>query len=789
MKRSIFLWLLLLLTIDNAEAYQLIGTVKDREGSLLQDVHIQILNSSLKAVSDAQGNFSFSVAEGTYSLQLSSVGYADLIKALNVQNDTVFTIYLSEAISTLDEVVVSASKKETSVINIPGAVTSLSAEKIRDSRTWELGDLTGIIPNFQYAQLGVSYQQQMAFRGISVFSETPSVATYMDGVIALDVAGNGFQLMDIERIEVLRGPQGTLYGRNAMGGVINIITRKPTNQKSGFFEASFGNQGLQRYGFGVKAPLIKNKLFFGLSGQFQRMHGFYNNDLSEKTTFLREPLKGTPEDGVRMGDENSYYGNMFLKWLPKDNIHLTWNVKYQYDHSTGASSYYQAVETDTAAIRHPYKFGVNSLGSHQRSLLNSHLSLSYYHSKYQLNTSISYQNILQGYQHIDQDLWSYDLAAGYTFRNELGEKYPQNIFTHETRFSSVKDEKSLKWTAGAFAFYQKNDKRYAAVYQQLAYFFGMKPGTEVTITDQNNSGAALFGEISLPLRKWEFTAGLRGDIENRSTHVSRYYLSEAREKEYNISDTLLNSTYYALSPKAAIQYHIADNQQLYISYSRGFRAGGNNLFTRGKYAEYLPETSNNYELGYKMLSSSRKYQFSAVVFFLQWNNMQLDMQPEPGYWIIDNIGTAKSMGAEIEFSARPLKGFSMDVSLGINHARYGEFFFLGENIKGYQSILAPASTLQVAPQYSLSVKDFLLTFRADWRRTGKQYFDLNNTIQQPAYHLLNLRASVQYKFINLALWVQNATGTQYLAYAMPGYFKNSILNRPRTFGTTIHFKF
>lgn len=789
MRNGLVTWILLLLTITQLKANHLKGVIKDSEGIPLQNIHVQILNSSMEAASDNQGNFSFSVANGSYSLLVRSIGYADLLKTIEVKSDTTIIFQLATSISTLDEVVVSASKKEVAIINIPGAVTSLSAEKIRDTKIWELGDLTGIIPNFQYAQLGVSYQHQMAFRGISVFSETPSVATYIDGVIALNVAGNGFQLMDVERIEVLRGPQGTLYGRNAMGGVINIITRQPSNKKNGFFETSIGNQGLQRYGFGVKTPLIKNKLFFGLSGQFQRMHGFYTNDLSDKSTFLHEPLKGTPEDGVRVGDENSYYGNMFLKWIPNEKTQITFNTKFQYDHSTGASSYYQAVESDTTAVRHPYKFAVNTLGSHQRSVLNSHLSLRYYHSKYQLNTSFSFQHVRQGYQHIDQDLWPYDLAAGYTFRDELGDAYPQNILSHETRFSSVKDKKGWKWTAGAFAFYQQNDKRYAAVYQELALFFGMQPGTEITITDQHNSGAALFGEISLPVRKWEFTAGLRGDIENRRTRVARYYLSESGEKEYNIPDTSLNSTYYAISPKAAIQYHIADNQQLYLSYSRGFRAGGNNLFTRGKYAEYLPETSNNYELGYKILSSDRKYQLSAVLFFLQWNNMQLDMQPEPGYWIIDNIGTAKSLGAEIEFSTRPVKGLSIDANLGINHARYGEFFFLGENIKGYQAILAPASTLQIAPQYSLSVKDFLLTFRVDWRRIGKQFFDLNNTIHQPAYHLLNLRSAVQYKFVNLALWVQNATGTEYLAFAMPGYFKNSVLNRPRTFGTTIQFKF
>lgn len=790
-RKSLLLFLCCIFCAPVIFSQKIRGTVTNTERSPLAGVYIQVMNTLQYVVSDSNGKFSLEMSRGKFVLRSSLAGYNPRTDTITV-NDTArdVSIVLQFSIYEVEEVFVTANKQEETYIQAPLAVTSLSSAKINDTRTWEIGDLAGLVPNFQYGSLGVSYQQQVAIRGISVFSETPATATYIDGVNALDIAANGLQLIDIERIEILRGPQGTLYGRNAMGGVIHIFTKQPTNKTTAFCEASAGNQGLRRYGLGIKTPLVKDRLFLGISGQYQQQHGFYINDLSDKTGFLHEPLAGTPEDGLRMGDEESWYGNFFLKYIPSDKFHITINSKFQYDRSIGASAYYQAAENNIVAIEDPYKFAVNRVGSNSRLVINNSLAITYDHHKFRFFSISAYQYILQAYHGIDQDLYPYDLATGSSFRKKLGDAYPQGVFSQEFRFSSPAQHSKFRWTAGSYFFYQDYNKQYAAVYEDLALFFGMKPGTEVFKTHQYNTGVAIYGNLDYTLKsKWVFTVGLRLDYENRKTEVARYYLNDDGAKDYSVHDTMLNSHFSALSPKVSILYIISENHRVYISYSRGFRAGGNNMFSGSKYTGYQPEYSNNWEAGHKFQTRNKKFRVSTCLFLLDWENMQLDMQPEPGVWIIDNIGRALSYGAEIEVNAKPMKGMDADLAVGLNNSLYGNFMFLGENIKGNRTIMAPVYTLMAGLQQTVPVsKRLMWMIRGEYRSIGHQYFDLVNTIEQPAYHLFHARTGIITRHISFFIWIHNITNTTYITYAMPGYFKNSLVNRPRSFGATINFK-
>src|SRR5690606_13706900 len=149
----------------------------------------------------------------------------------------------------LEEVTVTAQKQEENLQEVPISVSHITDQEVNNLRLWQARDLTGLFPNFYSSHSGDG-RNVVGIRGISTTSYDPAVAVYVDGVIqfGLDTYSNG--LLDIERIEVLRGPQGTLYGRNAMGGVINIITKQPTNQTQGFAGVDFGNYGLSRYSLG-----------------------------------------------------------------------------------------------------------------------------------------------------------------------------------------------------------------------------------------------------------------------------------------------------------------------------------------------------------------------------------------------------------------------------------------------------------------------------------------------------------------------------------------------------------
>ncbi len=773
------------------------GRILSEAGNGIAFAQILVLNHNMGSVSREDGNFELALADGEYEISVHALGYANVVRKITCLEDSCNLIFtLVETTTTLDEVVVTSDGIEKNILETAVSVSVIGSTKITETQTWQLEDLQGLVPNLVYADLGVPYQQQISIRGISVFSETPATATYVDGVSAFDVAGNNMLLTDIERIEVLRGPQGTLYGRNALAGVINIITKKPTNKTSGFAETSFGNQGLQRYGLALKTPVVSEKLFVGVAAQYQMRNGYYTNDLSGQTSFDGEPLEGTAADGRRMGDQQAVYGNVYLRYFPNNSWELLLNLKAQRDQSVGASMYYQAAATPDKALNDPYKLSVNDLGSDSRDVLNSSFTVKHYDEKFQVIATSAFSKVRQSYDHIDQDLTQFDVAYGASSKNNvLGKAYPMDVYSQEIRINTTSVTR-LQWSAGMYGFYQNYHKQFANVYKRLGILFGTDPGTYVYNNLQDNAGGAVFGELNYSISpKLKITGGIRADYENRRSNLSAVYtdtlgtistLQPPKEKQQD---------YQALSPKMVFSYKINDNEYMYLSYARGFRAGGiNGATSYGEYAYYDPEYSDNIEAGYKMLAANRKINLTTAAYFSHWTDLQLDFRTpgENGIWVVGNIGNVQSVGVELETSIKPIRGVQADMALGLNDSHYQNFDYLGENIKGNRTILAPTFTAFAGVQYQvplLKEKQVSGVLRGEWRGTGKQYFDLHNTIEQPTYHLFNVYLGLQHPAFSLMLWSQNIAGTTYITYALPGYFKNTLINRPRTFGLTLNYKF
>src|SRR5689334_6796388 len=224
------------------------GNIKDERSDPVSYASVYLLNTNFSAVSDTSGNFAIkNIPEGNYALVVSAVGYATINETIELTpgGKTSFDLRLTDASKQLDEVIVTAEKKEENVQKIPSSISALNAKSINDYRLWNSKDLTAIVPNLYSANPGDG-RNVTAIRGITSSSYDPAVTTYIDGVNQFSLDTYMPQLFDVERIEVLRGPQGTLYGRNAMGGVINIITKQPTNRTNGFLEISGGNYGEQR---------------------------------------------------------------------------------------------------------------------------------------------------------------------------------------------------------------------------------------------------------------------------------------------------------------------------------------------------------------------------------------------------------------------------------------------------------------------------------------------------------------------------------------------------------------
>ena len=700
----------------------------------------------------------------------------------------------------LEEVIVTANKREESIIKVNTSVTSLSSKKLEDTRTWGLSGLTALVPNYNYQELGVSFQQIQSIRGIQVFSENPAVSTYIDDVNNIDILANGFAFTDIERIEILRGPQGTLYGRNAMGGVVNIITKKPTNQTNGFAETSFGNLGLQRYSTGIKTPIIKDKLYFGLNGLYQTQDGFLKNNISGTSA------TDTNLNGKSVGGEKNLYGNMFLKWLVNNRFHLTLNLKGQQDKSNN-SGFMVSQFSDTYAFANPDVINLSRIQSHERNILNTSLVAKYNADKFTITSISALQTISFGFKDLDFPGIYHSYYDG-----KIGELLPpQKVWSQELRINSHSDSK-FQYTAGVYAFTQKGYEPTTNTAYELsdaeAAAFGLPSGTYLINRNRsNNSGLAGFGEMSYQLtNKLKATVGLRYDYEKREATFNGFgdaMLFNGVVTEINPNITA-DGNYSAISPKFSVNYSVNELSNIYATYTRGFRAGGINASSLpvGVRQTFDPEYSNNYEIGYKSFLLDKKLSIGASAFLIQWKDLQFYNLVAPFTYARENVGNAQSAGIEIEVSALPVKGLQLDGSFGFNPTEYKGFDLKRVNfgtgvesttaIGGNKLSNAPTHTLFLGAQYEYSINQKLKAIvRGEIRNLGKQYTDIQNQIEQPSYTLLNSRIGLTYGKYSLFIWGQNLTNERYLAYGNPdsSFGRQSRMAQPRTFGLTLSAKF
>ena len=628
----------------------------------------------------------------------------------------------------LEEVIVTANKREESIIKVNTSVTSLSSKKLEDTRTWGLSGLTALVPNYNYQELGVSFQQIQSIRGIQVFSENPAVSTYIDDVNNIDILANGFAFTDIERIEILRGPQGTLYGRNAMGGVVNIITKKPTNQTNGFAETSFGNLGLQRYSTGIKTPIIKDKLYFGLNGLYQTQDGFLKNNISGTSA------TDTNLNGKSVGGEKNLYGNMFLKWLVNNRFHLTLNLKGQQDKSNN-SGFMVSQFSDTYAFANPDVINLSRIQSHERNILNTSLVAKYNADKFTITSISALQTISFGFKDLDFPGIYHSYYDG-----KIGELLPpQKVWSQELRINSHSDNK-FQYTAGVYAFTQKGYEPTTNTAYELsdaeAAAFGLPSGTYLINRNRsNNSGLAGFGEMSYQLtNKLKATVGLRYDYEKREATFNGFgdaMLFNGVVTEINPNITA-DGNYSAISPKFSVNYSVNELSNIYATYTRGFRAGGINASSLpvGVRQTFDPEYSNNYEIGYKSYLLNKKLSVGASAFLIQWKDLQFYNLVAPFTYARENVGNAQSAGIEIEVSALPVKGLQLDGSFGFNPTEYKGFDLKRVNfgtgvesttaIGGNKLSNAPTHTLFLGAQYEYSINQKLKAIvRGEIRNLGK----------------------------------------------------------------------
>ncbi len=760
------------------------GNVTDNEMNPLSNVSIHLLNTGINALSDKAGNFSIQdVSAGKYTIELSSVGYATIAKEIEAggKENKALSFKMKNNLVQLGAVTVTAEKKEELLQNIPLSITSVSSKQTEEYRLWNTKDLTAIVPNL-YAGNSGDERNVISIRGITTTSYDPAIATYVDGVNQFSLDTYIPQLNDIERIEILRGPQGTLYGRNAMGGVINIITKQPANNTNGFVELTFGNYNQQRYSAAIRTPIVKNKLFFGASGVFNKRDGYYFNEYNN-TSFDKQ---------------NQLSANGYVKYLPGNNWSMTLNFKIQNNKNDGAFPLVNGMEE---AFKHPYKLNQNAIGQMTDNTTNTSLSIYHLGTNVDFTSQTARQNNHRYYEPpIDGDFSPLDIV---TVANNYGSDWNNvKVFTQEFKFNSSAKKSSLfNWTAGAYFFHQYNPNKQATQFGADAAIYGATPNTAVINTTKGkNTGFALYGQVDYMLtKKLSLVAGLRYDYENKYLNVEGEYKTETGDIFVTRPDTSSSVNFDAFSPKLGLKYALASNCNLFANYSRGFRTGGLTQLSadpsQPPLYPYEPEYSNNFEIGIKNNFLDYRLILNITAFYTHVNNAQVPTLILPdAITVTKNTGELNSKGAELELFYKPVKGLQIDYSFGYINAKYaslklssnGEAIDLG----GKKQIFTPNVTSMLTTQYSflVSAKQQVKMFvRAEWFYLGERYFDLSNAIKQSPYSLLNTSIGASRKNIELYFWMRNIGDVKYIEYAYD--FGAIHLGSPITYGVTLKTRF
>lgn len=792
MKKIVFslLWLFAEVALAQTST-TLSGKVTAVDSQPLAGVTIHLLNTNYGAITDASGSFSLEAPLGNYTLVASAVGYATTKQPVSLTTSTTsITVSLAESVTQLDDVIVTAEKTEEALQNIPVSVSAFSSRKVNEYRLWNVRDITAIVPNL-YSNNSGDNRNVTSIRGITSTSYDPAVATYVDGVNQFTLDTYIPQLFDVERIEVLRGPQGTLYGRNAMAGVINIITKAPGNETRGFVEASLGNYGQQRYGFGVRTPLLKN-LFLGVAGMYDANKGFYDNDF----------------DGSDFDKKHNITGNYYLNYAATSALSFTLNVKHSINRNKGS---FPMVFSPEEAFANPFKVNQNAGTTLVDNVFNSSLNINYKTQGLNITSLTTYQSNYRIYEDpIDGDFSPID---GITIINDYGKDWNnQKVFTQEFKLSSSASAvyaPLFRWTAGTYLFHQDSPVKQGTHFGEDAAFIDPDafPNSVILNTTEGTSkGIAFYGQGTFTISpKVEATLGLRYDYEEKDQRVRGDFLMDGMDEPVfeTQPDTSATTSFSAFSPKFSLAYHATANTTTYATVSRGFRAGGLTQLSsdpsQGVLYAYKPEYSLNVEAGIKNSFLDDRLQVNAALFYINVDDAQVPTLILPdAITVTRNAGELSSKGFEVEIAALPAKGLQIEYSFGLTDATYKNLRMpqsvngdaMEINLDGNRQIFTPKHTSMLAAQYNYqigSASKAAIVVRGEWINLGDQYFDLGNNIKQKGYSIVNAKVGFTLPGFEFMLWGRNLTDETYIAYAYD--FGATHLGNPFNYGATIRKNF
>lgn len=627
--------------------------------------------------------------------------------------------------ATLEEIVVTARKREESLQDIGSSVSAISSEELARRPDIDLSSFANASPNviIDDMQEGPGSAAAMTIRGIGTNdherSIDPTVGVVVDGVFIGSVGGAMVKALDLQSVEILRGPQGTLFGRNSIAGAVNITRRKPDSELGGELRASLGNYDDMKVDGYLNIP-AGDKFAFKLAGDWNEREGYARNrTLGEKQGEL----------------EYKMISPSFV-WRPTDSV----EVYYRYDKTwtdQDASVLLNVAQADQAWCffydQCAPSLNVPQGGDRYVSLQNTpdpnaefDTDMHVLNVAWDVRDDYRIDYIYGNFKTDEEAYWDYDgtpLTLYDTLRNQW---YRQD--SHELRLTHA-GTGAFSYTIGAYAWdsaYQNDMLSFIGFADLL---FGLPAGTVLTVPQkvrQDTSSYAGFFEADWAFAEdWKLTLGGRYTRDEKETRVEDP-LFQADLDVVGGYDNPAKESWSEFTPKVGLQYRFSPSFMTYVLYSRGFRAGG---FSGrpGTYdaavTPYDPETVDNYELGMKSEWLDQRLRFNASVYFMRYDDKQeelsvpVDVAGGTGQQtLFINASSAEIKGIELEIAAVPFDGFTLTGSLGLLDAKYNEFEdpVTGTSLTYLDLRRAPEVTATISPAFEWPAWGGSMTAAADW---------------------------------------------------------------------------
>lgn len=697
-----------------------------------------------------------------------------------------------------DSVEITASLKQDDVLRTPISSTSLNMQRIEMQGINTIKDVSLVSPNFYQPDYGSSITSSIYVRGFGSRIDQPTLGVVIDDIPLMNKNSYDFDFYDIRRIDLLRGPQGTLYGRNTSGGVMNITTLSPFAWQGVRLMAEYGTMSSAR---ASAAYYVQPTQHFAVSlaAAYHHDGGFFRNSYTDEM--------------CDKGDGGSM--RLRLQWLAG---------RWSFDNALTASytnegGYaYRHYNSDTATYD---PIAYNDPSGYERLSINEGFVAKYEGDKVRLSSVTSYQ-YLDDTMTLDQDFSPKSMFTMQQMQRE-------HTITEEIVLRNSNRQQRWQWLTGLFAFGKWLDMSSPVTFKrdgiEELILANANKGLHTVFPDNNidiagdsfviNSdfkiptyGVALYHQSNWQFGAWNITAGIRFDYEHTSMRYNSNgtidYMFDLTMEEYKSLTTKFEGSeaqdFFEILPKLSAEYNTAIGP-IYAAITRGYKSGGFNTqifsdilqvkmmndmmgdlgvyldnvgtttYDSASATRYKPETSWNFEIG-AHLSPVEGLKVDGALFWIECFDQQVTVLPEGNNTgrMMSNAARARSIGAELSLSYT-YRGLGLSLDYGHTDARFRHYNDGKQEYGGKHLPYAPSNTLSAVAAYTWQIGARNLqsiTLSADWRGVGEIYWNEENSLRQPFYSLLGAQLSMRMNIVTLTLWGRNLTNTQYDTF----YFKS-----------------